>query len=195
MEVRKSTFNQNSCIGRFVGLKAWLANLTFDEAHAMVASIKELTADRDTLYDILSARGATKWEQKTSVTKTTTNWQALYDKAHAAGLEAGQAVTPTPMTVVQRANPLDDNSPVVKAYEPVADGVCGFAGVRFPGNTSWGKWCKANKIARKGYPTGLHISCHAFNQSLTRKTAYATAFAKVLTEAGIEKVYVESRMD
>ena len=49
-------------------------------------------------------------------------------------------------------------------------------------------------LASKAYPTGLHFWVGLFNQSMTRKEAYASAFAKVLNEAGIQ-AYADSRMD
>ena len=34
---------------------------------------------------------------------------------------------------------------------------CGFAWVSLPGNSPFGRWAKAQGIARKGYPSGLQI--------------------------------------
>lgn len=123
------------------------------------------------------------------------NHAALFDAAHRAGMAAGEAARPTPMTVVQHANPLDDSSPVVKAYAPVMDGVCGFAYVIVrPGNSSFARWLKANRGARKAYYGGMQFSVHQFGQSYERKVAYAGAFVGVLEQAGV-KAYVDSRLD
>lgn len=119
---------------------------------------------------------------------------AIAAKAFNAGIAAGEAVTPVPMTVIERANPLDDRSAIVKQYAPIADGVCGFAWVHIKGNTAFGRWAKAKGIARSDYPTGLAISVMAHGQSLTRKAAHAAAFAAVLREAGID-AYAQDRID
>lgn len=122
------------------------------------------------------------------------DWQALYDKARAAGLAAGNGATVTPMVVCQHENVADDSSPVAKSYF-VADGVCGFAWITIrPGNCSFAKWLAANDLARKSYGGGVSIWVHEFNQSLSRKEVFAHAFADVLSEAGI-KATPGSRMD
>lgn len=119
---------------------------------------------------------------------------ALYTAAHNAGNAAVESATITPMIVQQRANPLNDNSDLVKQYY-VDDGVCGFASVIVkPANSAFAKFLTLNCGARKSYYGGVSLSVHAFNQSLQKKEAYAHAFARVLNEAGIN-AYVESRMD
>lgn len=120
---------------------------------------------------------------------------ALHAKAHAAGRAAGEAATPTPMVVVQRENPLDDTSPVVKTYAPVADGLCGFAWIRIrPGNSSYARWAKKTLGAHSGYYGGTEIWVDGFGQSVARKEAYARAYAEVLQAAGIS-AYPDSRLD
>lgn len=124
----------------------------------------------------------------------TMNFSAIYSEADAAGRKAAEAVVPVPMYVVQRADPLNDNSPVVKAYPPVMDGVCGFAWVTVrPGNSGFAKYLKA-KGAHKGYYGGVELWVSGYNQSMTRKEAYAYAFADVCQKYGI-KAYAGSRMD
>jgi hypothetical protein len=139
-------------------------------------------------------------------------WADLLVRAEAAGKAAGASVTPTPMVVVQRANPFDDNSAIVKQYAPVMDGACGFAWVSFrPAAGGEGRrfinWLKAAKHSvrvvepcievRPDYPTGYSYWISDYNQSLTRKGAHADAFAHVINEAGIEglTVYSQDRMD
>jgi len=123
------------------------------------------------------------------------DWQALYDAAHKAGMDAANTVEVIPMVVQQRANPMDDSSAVVKSYF-VGDGVCGFAWVNIsPGNCAFANWLKKSKLAdRDSYYGGVTVWVHDFNQSMTRKEAYAGAFARVVREAGI-KAYCMSRMD
>lgn len=120
------------------------------------------------------------------------NASELYTTARAAGLAAAAAAQVTPMIIQQHKNMLDDNSPVVKQYF-VADGVCGFASV-IVRNIKFANQLKKLGIGRKNYGTGWNISVSDFNQSLTRKEAYAHAFAKVLNDHGIT-AYTDSRMD
>jgi hypothetical protein len=98
------------------------------------------------------------------------------------------------MQVIQRANPWDDNSPIVKAYEPVMDGVCGFAWLTFSdGRKSFPRWAQKVGLARKGY-YGVSIWVSDYGQSMERKEAFAQAAAEVLREAGV-RCYAQSRMD
>ena len=130
-----------------------------------------------------------------SVKMTESQCRVLYSKASEAGLAAGEAALPTPMVVVQRENPWDDTSPIAKRYAPIMDGACGFAYVVVrPGNSAFARWLKANKRAYAGYYGGTEMGVSPFGQSLERKTAYARAFALVLTEAGLNASY-NSRMD
>ena len=117
-------------------------------------------------------------------------FQTLHERAHDAGMKAGTESSPIPMTV-QEAD-LSGN-PIGKTWY-VSEGACGFAWIRFKGNTAWGKWAKAQGIATPAYPKGLQIWVSEFNQSVTRKEAYANAYAKVLCGAGIE-AYADSRLD
>lgn len=119
----------------------------------------------------------------------------LWDDAHVAGMIAAGAMTPTPMIVEQHANMLDDASPVVKSWT-VLDGACGFAWVIVkPGNSPFANWAKKYKGAKKDYYGGVRVKwVSEFNQSIARKEAYAGAFAKVLSDAGI-KAYANSRLD
>lgn len=115
--------------------------------------------------------------------KKAIDYQELFNKADKAGKEAAENHNPTPMHVVERENPLDDSSPIVKRYEPVADGVCGFAWVNFsPGTHGFCRWLKANTNARKAYYGGIELWIYDYNQSMEKKQAYATAFAKIINE-------------
>ena len=120
--------------------------------------------------------------------------ESLYIQAHDAGNNAVTQTTVTPMIVSQQANPLDDGSETIKQWY-VEDGVCGFASVIIkPANNKFAKFLVANQLARKHYAGGVSMSIRDFNQSLTKKEAYAYAFAKVLNDNGIT-AYVDSRMD
>jgi hypothetical protein len=120
--------------------------------------------------------------------------EAIYSEAHYKGNAAVQMTTVTPMVVQQRENPLNDDSRVIRQYL-VNDGVCGFASVTVkPANSKFAKFLVANGLGRKSFNGGVSMSIRDFNQSLTKKEAYAYAFASVLAEHGI-KAYVESRMD
>jgi len=122
------------------------------------------------------------------------DYDVLCQKAHEAGIAAVDKLQVRPMVVQSHANPLDDGSPVVKEYF-VADGVCGFAWVKFPGVGPFAKYAKEYLGARSAYPKGLCFSIRAYDQSMQKKEAYAEAYAAVLREAGIPGVYAESRMD
>lgn len=119
---------------------------------------------------------------------TKTEMRELHERAEEAGRKAAEAAVPTPMHVVQRADPLDDTSPVVKRYAPVMAGVCGFAWVTIrPGNSRFANWLKKNtRFARRGYYGGCELPVMGYQQSYERKMAYATAYADVLREVGIE---------
>ena len=112
-------------------------------------------------------------------------FEAVYNKAVAAGREAGEKAVPAPMTVVGPG----------ERYH-CAEGVCGFAWVTVsPGNSSFAKWLTKNKLARKAYEGGVQIWISAFNQSMQRKEACASAMAELFrAELGI-KAYAGSRMD
>jgi hypothetical protein len=118
----------------------------------------------------------------------------IYLQAHEAGNAAVSQATIVPMIVREHANPLNDESPVKRQWY-VEDGVCGFASVIVkPANSKFAKWLASAGLGRKSYYGGISMSVLDFNQSLQKKEAYASAFAKVLESHGI-RCYVESRMD
>lgn len=130
-------------------------------------------------------------------TKTATGYQALIQKADAAGKAAAEACTPTPMIVgTAKAifGPGSDEIDYAKPTYYVGGGVCGFAWIWFKGNTGFGRWAKKAGLASAAYGGGLQYRVSGYGQSLERKEAYARAFAGVLTEAGIT-AYAQSRMD
>jgi hypothetical protein len=118
-------------------------------------------------------------------TKAPLSEAQLFAAAHAAGMAAGNAAVPTPMTVVDTISG--------HVYLPVAAGVCGFAWINVPGNSAFGRYAKKRGYS-KGYPSGINIWVREFGQSYERKMAYAQAFAAVLKEAGV-KAYASGRLD
>ena len=83
-----------------------------------------------------------------------------------------------------------------RLIEVVEDGVCGFAWVNIrPARGPLVKWLKANNIGRTdSYAGGYTIWCGGYNQSMTRKAAWAYGVADVLTANGVT-AYAHSRMD
>ena len=120
--------------------------------------------------------------------------ETLYALAHAAGLAAAERMTPTPMVVQERANMLDDASPVTRSWY-VADGVRGFAWIIVrPGTCSFARWLVKQNKGERTYHGGIQVWVSEFGQSMDRKMAYASAFAKALRINGV-KAYSGSRMD
>lgn len=130
------------------------------------------------------------------------NFQEAWNAAHAAGMAAGNAITPTPMivrngSIMVNGVPLDPSRADNTVIDVVADGVCGFAWVTVhPGTSSFARWAIKEKNARKEYGGGVCLTWVSyFNQSMTRKEAYAQAFAEVLRDRLGVKAYSHSRMD
>lgn len=124
------------------------------------------------------------------------DFKALFDKAYDAGLAAGKDAIPAPMIVGSPSTPLGNDIDYTKKTYFVSEGCCGFAWITVsPGNCRFANWLKKAKLARKAYGGGVSIWVNEFGQSMTRKEAFADAFAKVLREGGIERAYAGSRMD
>jgi hypothetical protein len=127
---------------------------------------------------------------------------ALMREAHRAGMAAGRGSTPPTMIVRQHADPMNDRSPVDRAWV-VPDGPCGFAWVTIrPAHSRAAKVMAGlfdgtfgGNAGHNSYSGGMQLSIWEFNQSMVRKEAYAHAFARHLTDAGIAGVYTGSRMD
>ena len=122
------------------------------------------------------------------------NMEQIYAEARLAGITAGNAAKPIPMTVMA-CNPITHEPIAVVDF--VSEGVCGFAWISMkyntPENRKFISWAKKQKLISK-YSEGFWIWVHEYNQSMTRKEAYACAFAKVLQNHGI-KCYASSRID
>ena len=111
------------------------------------------------------------------------------------GMDAGRSVGVSPMIVGSPSTPLGSDIDYSKKTYFVEGGVCGFAGVVIkPARGKFVSYLKKLGMGYKHYYGGWYVSVREFGQSLTRKEAYAEAFAKVLGEAGM-RCYVDSRMD
>ena len=121
--------------------------------------------------------------------------EKLLEKAHLMGMDAGRRVGVTPMVVGTPTELFGNESDWDKSTYHVSDGVCGFAGVVIkPARGKFVSYLKSLGMGYKHYYGGWYVSVREFGQSMTRKEAYAEAFAKVLTEEGMS-CYVDSRMD
>ena len=121
--------------------------------------------------------------------------EKLLERAHLMGMDAGRASTPTPMIVGSPSTPFGSDIDYSKKTYFVEGGACGFAGVVIkPARGKFVSYLKSIGIGNKHYYGGYYVSVREFGQSLTRKEAYAEAFAKVLGEVGM-RCYVDSRMD
>jgi hypothetical protein len=121
------------------------------------------------------------------------DFSGLWAQAMAAGMAAGNAAAPVPMVVAQ-ADIFGKPLPDAKRYF-VPDGVCGFAWVKVrPGNSPFANWGKKKGLLKSAYGGGVQYWVGEFGQSMQRKEAFASAMAKVLSDAGIN-AYADSRMD
>ena len=121
--------------------------------------------------------------------------EKLLERAHLMGMDAGRDASVTPMVVGSPSTPFGSDIDYYKKTYFVESGVCGFAGVVI--KPARGKFVSYLKSLGKGhshYYGGFYVPVREFGQSMTRKEAYADAFAKVLSEEGM-RCYVDSRMD
>lgn len=99
-------------------------------------------------------------------------WQAVYDIAHAKGVEAVTAKVATPM--------------VLEKFGTVWDGMCGFGWVDFTdARKPFPKWLVKKGLAYATSP-GVRMFSNTNEQSIDKNKAYAEAFAKVLQANGVE---------
>lgn len=114
-----------------------------------------------------------------------------WKRAKEAGIRAGEGITPVPMCVVQRADPLDDTSEIIKRYEPVADGVCGFAWVNIrPNRGKFAAWLRqSHKAYPDDYAGGVTAFVNEHNQSMARKEEHARAMVASLRGEAILSRY------
>lgn len=127
--------------------------------------------------------------------KNDAGFNELFQKAREAGLAAGSGHKPVPMVVGKAKDLLSNEIDYNKRTYFVPQGVCGFAWVSVrPGTSSFARWLVKNKLGRKAYEGGIQVWVSEFGQSMEKKEAFASAFAKVLQDAGIN-AYAGSRMD
>ena len=121
--------------------------------------------------------------------------EKLLEKAHLMGMDAGRSVGVSPMIVGSPSTPLGNDIDYSKKTYFVEGGACGFAGVVIkPARGKFVSYLKSLGMGHKHYYGGYYVPVREFGQSMSRKEAYADAFAKVLTEEGM-RCYVDSRMD
>jgi hypothetical protein len=128
-------------------------------------------------------------------------FRSICDLANEAGKAAVETARVVPMVVGQETSLFSGvMDPATMEY--VSDGVCGFAWLNvYPankGNTRLGKEeravLEANGFRKNEYEKCYQLWISAYNQSMQKKEAYASAFAKVLRDNGI-RAYSGSRMD
>lgn len=106
------------------------------------------------------------------------DYAAIWAEARDAGLKAGLACRPEPMTIIGSSDR--------RVIEVVDDGMCGFAWVKIrPANSKMARWLKAQGEGYKAYNGGWDVSIRDFGQSWERKSAAAAAMANVLIQNGI----------
>ncbi len=121
--------------------------------------------------------------------------EKLLERAHLMGMDAGRRVGVTPMIVGTPTELMGNDIDYSKKTYFVESGVCGFAGVVIkPARGKFVSYLKSLDMGYKHYYGGWYVSVREFGQSITRKEAYAEAFAKVLGEVGM-RCYVDSWMD
>ena len=129
------------------------------------------------------------------MTMSKVHCEKLLERAHLKGMDAGRRVGVTPMIVGTPTETFGNDIDYSKETYFVEGGVCGFAGVVIkPARGKFVSYLKSIGKGNKHYYGGYYVSVREFGQSLTRKEAYAEAFARVLGEVGIS-CYVDSRMD
>lgn len=108
------------------------------------------------------------------------------------------AVTTTAAHAELYAEALKAAQAAINATSRHSQGSCGYAWVEIhPGTSSFARWCKASGnalYARRGVHIRPDHLCGYQGQSLDVKEAGATAFAAVLSKAGL-KAHAHSRMD
>ena len=112
----------------------------------------------------------------------------LWARAERRGRDAGQAIAPSVMRIVQ-ANPITGKPlPGAKVYVET-EGPCGFAYVTIkPARGPLVSYMKKVSRGHRAYYGGWEVSVHAHGQSMERKAAHAKAMADYLTAEGVKGV-------
>ena len=122
--------------------------------------------------------------------------ETIYNEAYEAGLKAGNEAIPAPMIVGEETTPFSGQIDYSKKTYFVSEGPCGFAWVNInPARGNFVKYLKEINAGHKSYSGGYDVWVREFNQSITRKEAFAQAFADVLRKYGFDRVYAQSRLD
>ena len=133
--------------------------------------------------------------ESASPTFTTAQARRIFKQAHDAGMAAGTAHTPTPMIVGTPTPPFGNDIDYSKRTYHVPSGLCGFAWVVIrPGNSSLARQAKKLGIGGSAYGGGVSIWIHEHGQSYECKQKHAHAYARVLSEHGVD-AYAQSRLD
>lgn len=158
-------------------------NLTMEQASDLIGKFK-----KDKSNNVLNTPNNNKKHE----------FEELFERAEQVAKNAYDACKPTPMVVSQHVNPLNDSSPIVKSYF-VEGGPCGFAHIQFKdARRNICKYMKKNNLGHySDYSKSVswEPSCSRMDQSLERKEAACSAAIKVFSEAGIDRIYISSRMD
>lgn len=113
-------------------------------------------------------------------------FEDLWRLADTAGQVAATGVVPAPMLVYTPTHVFGDTPDLSKPVHVINDGVCGYASIIIrPGNHPFANWCKTHVPGWKSYYGGWELPVRRYGQSYERKMAYATAFAQVVADAGI----------
>jgi hypothetical protein len=160
-------------------------NLSFEQASTMIGAVMGLKGNKPAALEVCNRMLQGEQVDITTL-PTAPDFAAIYREAHEAGHAAALASNPRPMTVMSGN----------RVVETVMDGVCGFAWVSVKdGRKPFSKWLVKQGYGRKdGYRGGVSVWVGDYRQSMTRKDAYAGAFASVLQKHGID-CYSMSRMD
>jgi hypothetical protein len=120
----------------------------------------------------------------------------IYTEAYEAGINAGNKAVPTPIVVGEETSPFSGQIDHQKKTYFVPEGLCGFAWVNIrPARGNFVKFLEERNAGYKdSYYGGYSVWVREFNQSHTRKVAFAQAFAQVLQKYGFE-AYVGERLD
>lgn len=128
--------------------------------------------------------------------------EQIWSQAFEVGEKKAKATVPEPMIVGTPKTFFGNEIDETKKTYFVQGGVCGFGWVVIkPATGKFVKWLKAQNIGCKNYGGGYRVSAHPqftksspLCQSLEINEAWASGFAEVLREYGIQ-AYAESRMD
>ncbi len=131
-----------------------------------------------------------------------TTFKEICNIAHEAGVEAVKNVITEAVLVYQETYPFSGVMDKTKPSYILDDYPCGFSWVDvYPlnkGNTRLGKeerkMLESAGFSKNDYTKTYQLWISAYNQSIQKKEAYASAYAKVLRENDI-RAYSGSRLD